>query len=268
MEFLNIDVIHKECLRMLKEFIKVCDYYKLNWFLDSGSLLGYAQTGHIVPWDDDIDVIMPRDDYNKLLNIGKLAFPDDIFFQTPETDNLFAMTIHLRSNIGTCLTQQECTGSHHKGVFIDIFPLDAYPGEEEEKAVSGMLRMFDKYSDLRYSKRVELFYLMNEILTDMTERHAYSEHVADIIFSRYTRYLGVKFPRAAFDDYFIDKFEDIDVRIPIGYKYVLEGWYGKSWQTPLHKPSFHNGVYLANTDVRKTYSLDEYYVLLEQKDIQ
>lgn len=267
MEFLSIDVIHKECLRMLKEFIQVCDKFNLEWFLDSGSLLGYVQNKRMIPWDDDIDIIMPRKDYNKLLEIGKTAFSKDTFFQTPETDNLFAMTIHLRSNIGTCLTEQECTGTHHKGVFIDIFPLDAYPGEKEEKAISGMLRMFDKYSNLRYSKRVELFNLMNEILTDMNERHKDSEYVADIVFSRYTRYLGVKFPRDAFASYFVDTFEDIQVKIPTGYKYILEGWYGDTWQTPLHKPSFHNGVYLADSNVRKQYSLSEYYSLLKQKEI-
>lgn len=266
MEFLNIDCIQKECIRLLTEFISVCEKYSLTWFLDSGSLLGCVRNGHMIDWDDDIDVIMPREDYNILLKLGQREFSNVTFFQTPETDSCFSLSIKLRSNVGTCLTAQECSGSHHKGIFIDIFPLDAYPGEKEELAISGMLREFDKYTSLSIYKRKELFSLMNDLLTDMTNRNADSEYVSDIIFSRYSQYIGSKFKRTAYDGIIKRRFENILVNIPVGFDEILTTWYGKDWQIPMHTSTFHNGVYLAENNSRKQYSLDEYYYLLSKQN--
>ena len=70
-------------LDLLNNFIEICNKYKLTYFAIGGTLLGAIRHKGFIPWDDDIDIGMPREDYNKLLEIAKKEFKNPIFFQTP-----------------------------------------------------------------------------------------------------------------------------------------------------------------------------------------
>ena len=71
MEKLSLkDLQHLE-LEIFKYFISLCEKYKLRYFLAGGTLLGAIRHKGFIPWDDDIDVLMPRTDYDRLQNIGK-----------------------------------------------------------------------------------------------------------------------------------------------------------------------------------------------------
>ena len=66
-------------LEILKQYIKFCEKHKLTYFIYAGSLLGAIRHKGFIPWDDDIDVIMPRPDYEKfraLINEGKTIAPN------------------------------------------------------------------------------------------------------------------------------------------------------------------------------------------------
>lgn len=114
-------------LEMLEEFQKVCKKYHLKWFLIGGSLIGAIRHNGFIPWDDDIDVAMLRDDYKKLLKIASKEFKDPFFFQTPYTDKIYRGHAQLRYNGTTAILPEEINRTHHQGIFIDIFPFDEYP---------------------------------------------------------------------------------------------------------------------------------------------
>ena len=63
--------IQKKQLEILKAFIRVCDKYNLRYFMVGGSALGAARHKGFIPWDDDIDVGMPREDYDKYITLQK-----------------------------------------------------------------------------------------------------------------------------------------------------------------------------------------------------
>ena len=67
---------------MLKELIRVCKKYDLNYYADSGTLIGAVRHNGFIPWDDDIDVAMFREDYEKLLSVAKEEFKYPYFLQT------------------------------------------------------------------------------------------------------------------------------------------------------------------------------------------
>ncbi|NOR55931.1 MAG: hypothetical protein GQ531_06955 [Sulfurovum sp.] len=111
---------------MLVEFDALCTKHSLRYWLDSGTLLGAVRHQGFIPWDDDIDLSMPLEDYNRLLDIAPSELSKDIFFQTSQTDKNFKFDyIKLRSNKANIVEFHEKGRDvgYHQGVFVDIFPM-------------------------------------------------------------------------------------------------------------------------------------------------
>jgi lipopolysaccharide cholinephosphotransferase len=113
-------------LEMLVEFDAICQKYNLQYWLDSGTLLGAVRHEGFIPWDDDIDVSMPIEDYNKFQSLAKKELSRKIFFQTATTDNAFKFDyIKLRSKRASIVEfhEKDREIDYHQGVFVDIFPM-------------------------------------------------------------------------------------------------------------------------------------------------
>ena len=78
-------------LEILKEFIGVCANLNLRYFLAGGSVLGTIRHNGFIPWDDDIDVIMPRKDYEIFLEKGQSLMQKQFFIQTYKTEPDYVM---------------------------------------------------------------------------------------------------------------------------------------------------------------------------------
>jgi lipopolysaccharide cholinephosphotransferase len=124
-------------LDMLVEFDAICKKHKLQYWLDSGTLLGAVRHAGFIPWDDDIDLSMPVEDYRKFKEIAKDELSENIFFQTRQTDREFKFDyIKLRSNKASIVEfhEKEKDIKYHQGVFIDIFPMLTIPNTEFHQA--------------------------------------------------------------------------------------------------------------------------------------
>ncbi len=109
---------------LLLEIDRVCKRYDLEYFLFWGSLLGAVRHCGFVPWDDDIDIVMPRKDYEKLLTLGD-EFSAPYFFQTPYTDKgFFYAHAKLRNSNTTAWDRPFAYQGMNFGIFLDILPLD------------------------------------------------------------------------------------------------------------------------------------------------
>lgn len=112
-------------LDMLKAFIAVCEKHDLTYFLIGGTALGAVRHGGFIPWDDDIDVGLPREDYENFMAVAQADLPEGLFLQNEKTDPEYMTCFAKIRNSNT--TFLESTVSHLKinhGVFIDIFPID------------------------------------------------------------------------------------------------------------------------------------------------
>lgn len=116
-------------LDLLSEFIKVCNVHKLRYYLYAGSMLGAVRHKGVIPWDNDIDVIMPREDYNKLLTIGPKVFEKPYYFQNMATEE--GKYIYFYSKLcnshTTARSEEDYAAGQNCGIFIDIFTLDNLP---------------------------------------------------------------------------------------------------------------------------------------------
>lgn len=121
-------------LQLAKELLRVCRANGIRVFADSGTLLGAVRHKGFIPWDDDMDFAMLREDFDKFLQIAPKAFKPPYFFQTAETDRDFFASFAVLRLDGTTLlwTYDAAEPTYHCGVKIDIFPLDTIPQRERE----------------------------------------------------------------------------------------------------------------------------------------
>ncbi len=125
----NITKLRNVQLDLLKEFKRVCDENDLKWYVFFGTLLGTMRDGGYPVWDDDIDVVMPPEDYKKICR-SKDMFGEGFFLQTP-LDEGFNNFAKLRKDgtfaLGGKLEEGLKKGGH-MGIYIDIIPLNEIPG--------------------------------------------------------------------------------------------------------------------------------------------
>ena len=115
---------------LLLEIDRVCKKYGLRYFLAFGSLLGAVRHHGFIPWDDDMDIVMPREDYQELWMHAE-EFKEPYFFQTPLSDPSFCFAHARLRNSNTCAIQRPfCDCKYNMGMFIDILPLDAISKDE------------------------------------------------------------------------------------------------------------------------------------------
>ena len=114
-------------MELLKDFIAVCEKLGLRYYAIGGTALGVVRHGGYIPWDDDIDVAMMREDYEIFLKEGQSLLKDGYFLQTFDTDGFPGNYAKIRDENTTFVeTSVEHLPISH-GVYIDIFPLDYYP---------------------------------------------------------------------------------------------------------------------------------------------
>lgn len=138
-------------INILVEFMRVCNKNNLKFFVAHGTLLGAVRHKGFIPWDDDIDVNMPRKDFDKLIRISKKEFDEPFFFQVVSNDmNSFSGTGKLRISSATGMDLQDIGADTNNGLFIDVFPMDGII--EDEKKRKKQSHKVEKYRGLLSAK--------------------------------------------------------------------------------------------------------------------
>ena len=217
-------------LDLLKKFDQVCRGNGIKYSLAGGTLLGCARDGQFIPWDDDIDVVMMRCDYDRLCDISFTEFTHPYFFQTEDTDpgsRRHHGQLRNSETTGMLTWEFERGMSFNQGIFMDIFPLDAIPDDMEErrrfgKEISGC-RDFAKGEALRrrYSDRggasVDVCALWNGLIPRHTFRREDMEDLVEADFCGHRFF------------------------VPRNHDRVLTANYG-DWRSPDRAPASHGGI--------------------------
>jgi lipopolysaccharide cholinephosphotransferase len=112
---------------MLKEYMRICDKYQLRYYLVGGSCLGAVRHRGFIPWDDDIDVGMPRKDYETFLKVAVDELCRPYFLQTHITEPDYPLNFaKIRNNETTFVESSIAHLNINHGVYLDIFPMDGY----------------------------------------------------------------------------------------------------------------------------------------------
>ncbi len=125
-------------LEIAKEFKRVCNELNISYFLDSGTLLGAVRHKGFIPWDDDLDVGMLRNDYGFFLANANKVLSSDFELQSWYSDKNYGFPFAKIRMKDTLYIEQGAQLSKAKqGFYIDIFPYDVYPLKRGQRFFQG-----------------------------------------------------------------------------------------------------------------------------------
>lgn len=238
---------------MVSEIDKICKKYNLTYFAANGTLLGAVRHKGFIPWDDDLDIVMPRPDYDKLIAISEKEIKHPYYLHFSKgNENYFRNYIRFRNEETTAIPMIDLNHNCSKGIFIDIFPLD---GCCENNSVQ-------KY---RFFKgKVLNGILMNYVYINDINNHMFLRRIAYVMTNLYYKIFGyqslitlmedIRRKNSFYDsskiqaithdydpvvspkDYYADSiwmdFEYIKIPVPKGYDAILTEIYGDYMQFP------------------------------------
>lgn len=270
-------------LEMLQELDRVCEKYGLKYYADSGTLIGAVRHKGYIPWDDDIDLVMFRKDYQKLLSIADKEFKYPYFLQSVYSDEKYVRGIaKLRNSKTTAIDKVDLGKTFNHGIFIDIFPLDSVPDNDlilklwcrKIKAIRQLLRNWAYFETTQKRGFVES--IVRKILKKMVDQIGY-RNVYKYLEKTCNAYNKKKTKRVSYVVYSFGKmkhiwkkswyrkshkvpFEFMEIPVPDGYDQRLRVEYG-DYMVMKNIPSTHGAVilepdipyeeYLKNHDAEK-----------------
>jgi len=238
----------KVMLEILCEFDRICERYNLAYWLDSGTLLGAVRHEGFIPWDDDLDVCMPIEDYFKFLDVAKEELPNGLFLQTKESDRHAKWYYaKIRSNKGRILELWEVMKllqgreiKFNTGLYIDIFPCITISEEEVKKR-----DLYFKFGD-RIRKIADFYPLVNRIfnLIDFSLHRGWDNE--ELVVVRSIRFPEIEFKVKLKDIFPLKKyeFEGKSFWGPKNYDTYLRCLYGDTYMQPPPPKQRHAHAYV------------------------
>ncbi len=125
MKTYTLEEIHKIDLKIAKEFIRICKKNNLTYYIIGGTFLGAIRHKGFIPWDDDMDIAMPRKDFNIFINIANQELKDNYHLVNHENDEEYRYSIPRVVDLTTETVEERNNKKTH--LAIDIFPIDGTP---------------------------------------------------------------------------------------------------------------------------------------------
>ena len=121
-------------VEILDEIARLCEKHSIRYCLIGGTLLGAVRHKGFIPWDDDLDIVMPRADYDKFCAVSKIELDSKYYLHNIQTDKKYWLPFAKIRKHGTIFDEKNCANINApKGIYVDIFPLDFSKGENSKE---------------------------------------------------------------------------------------------------------------------------------------
>lgn len=253
---LTLGDIQKESLRLLSIIDEFCKLQNIDYSLGYGALIGAIRHQGFIPWDDDIDIIMTRANYDKLLKrLVKSNITQDtgIKLYAPELGNSFCGISRICDMQRTYVRKYYQWADDETGLWIDVFPIDSLPEDFGEALRNQSQRCFDVCGasvpfskDFSFERHLKI--IGKKFLYRMTNRkreiNEYLSQLARIPVYGSTEYVcNISSPykkkdihkKELFDNYIRKPFESIEVSVIRDYDIYLKSIYGDYMKMPPEK---------------------------------
>ena len=244
--------LQKKNLELIINFKKFCKKNNLNFFLCGGGCIGAIRHKGFIPWDDDLDIFMPREDYEKLVKINFNSNNKDFYILRTNEKIFTGQSFTLISDKNSTLIKKEQIGiKTPRGVSIDVFPLDGCPDSKIKQKLQIIFACFF----LLYITRVvpKNHGLILKILSGFFLKIIYSNKLKFKIacfcekqMSKYKikdckyirefcagpKYMKNLYKKEIFESCVLKKFENTELPVPVGYDEYLKTAFGNYMQLP------------------------------------
>lgn len=228
---------------LLVKFDEICRKHNLRYSLAGGSLLGAIRHNGFIPWDDDVDVFMPRADYEQLKEY-KEEFEEPYFLQYPGNDNGYYFSYaKLRNSNTTSISWAFRYEDFNQGCFLDIFPLDNYQPIDIETNISriknliaessALMRRSNTFPDTNDKEKLAKFPMIRDGNTLFHELDSVLRQYESKPSEKYIvwSFVGYDYRRLTFNKRLFDELTEVDyyghkVFIPLNYDEVLKISFG------------------------------------------
>lgn len=246
-------------LDIMKEFLRICKKYNLRYYALGGTLLGAVRHKGFIPWDDDIDLGMPRPDFQKFEAVVEKELPEHLHYVNYRKTSGYHHYVPRITDSRVKVVDESASVDREKDAWIDIFPLDGMPGNKFLRKlhcfrllvarVRVNYSLFSTNIDLKRQNRP--FYerlLINAgkiIPVEKIFRTSAELKRLDRLMQKYSydsspwliNFMGIHKLKEMFHksrygggrDY---TFEDVKLRGPEDYDFVLRQMYGEYWNPP------------------------------------
>lgn len=120
-------------LQLLKEIDEICKKHNLRYVMAGGSLIGVVRNEGFIPWDDDVDIYMPRDDWDKFVALAETELPPERAVQCVDVDRNYTNTFPRYASTDTCaIHRHQIIGKDKAGEIVDVLTLDPIPVDDKE----------------------------------------------------------------------------------------------------------------------------------------
>lgn len=250
-------------LMILKEFINICEENKLTYYMYAGSLLGTIRHQGFIPWDDDLDVIMFRDDFERFKQIFKSMSHEKVKLLSIETeDDYFHLLAKLMLKDTLFEEKWVSQVDFNIGINIDIFVLDDLSNNNFKR--NYQLKKAFLYNKLLIMSKIKLddlpfltklvthagYYILNlfGIKPKWINKRClnflkkYQDENAEFVFdiSATAEEYPQIFNKKEFKKVEKAKFEDIEVNVPANYDEILKSLYGDYMQLPPEEDRYNH----------------------------
>ena len=237
----DLQMLWKKEIQILDVIDSICKKHNITYFLVLGTLLGSVRHKGFIPWDDDVDIGMPRKSYNKFLKIASKELGKEYFLQTGLTDKWHPVPFSkVRMNNTAFYTVGDKNIKRHHGIFVDIFPMN-----RRNAKPSLLNRVADRITAHIAQRRNEAPLMVFRFLKIFST--SFLVRIRDFLLSGHGDFYlcdGALLRVSDFESSVLGQFEGKQYPIPQNYHNVLETLYGDYMQLPseenrvAHSPAF------------------------------
>ncbi len=253
-------------MEVLKEIDRICEQYGIPYFADSGTLLGAVRHKGFIPWDDDVDIAMVRDDYERFCQIIGQEIPEGwAFSDWNEEGGLYAFGRVINGRAYDTRTERmiQFHGCPYV-VGVDIFPLDFVPPEKEEEEawhlllkylysvlcevqkskidnatteqamlLEQYLKQAEEWCKVTLDRKKDIERQVMQLMEKIARLYKRSEaKELEMVVYDWQLDKKYKYKREWYEERIKVPFENIMIPIPVGYAEVLNTMFGEDYMTP------------------------------------